>query len=318
MLRNSQPTRREVLTWGAAALAAGTCLNHLAAEEKGTADIDFLDAIDAHVHVWTSDIKSYPPAAGVDPQTMQPAHFTPEDLFQHTRPAGVDRIVLIQMSYYKNDNRYMLDTLAKSPEVFRAVAQIDEDRTDLRDAILKHVGDGVRGYRLWTTAESIARWDSSAGMQNMWKIGAETNMKMCLLANPDTLPAIFRWCRKYPETPVVIDHMARIGMTGTIRQSDVENLCRLSECGNVYVKTSAFYALGAKKPPYTDLGPLIRKLRDSFGASRLMWASDCPFQVEQGHSYAASINLIKSGLDFLSKSDRRWMLRDTAEKVFFS
>ena len=35
-------------------------------------------------------------------------------------------------------------------------------------------------------------------------------------------------------------------------------------------------------------------MRDGFGAARLMWASDCPFQVQDGQTYADSISLIRS------------------------
>jgi hypothetical protein len=49
-----------------------------------------------------------------------------------------------------------------------------------------------------------------------------------------------------------------------------------------------------------------------------MWASDCPFQVDPGHNYRDSIALIRDRLDFLSETDRAWMLRGTAQKVFFS
>ena len=35
--------------------------------------------------------------------------------------------------------------------------------------------------------------------------------------------------------------------------------------------------------PYTDLAPMIRELGDAYGAERLMWATDCPFQVMKGH-----------------------------------
>jgi hypothetical protein len=56
--------------------------------------------IDAHVHVWTDDTGHYPLAAGYKPEDMKPKRFTPEDLFKRTKPAGVDRVVLIQMSYY--------------------------------------------------------------------------------------------------------------------------------------------------------------------------------------------------------------------------
>jgi hypothetical protein len=34
---------------------------------------------------------------------MMPASFTPEELFKHSRPAGVDRVNLIQISFYGFD-----------------------------------------------------------------------------------------------------------------------------------------------------------------------------------------------------------------------
>jgi predicted TIM-barrel fold metal-dependent hydrolase len=98
----------------------------------------------------------------------------------------------------------------------------------------------------------------------------------------------------------------------------MENLCGLSQFENVFVKTSAFYALGLKKSPYDDLAGMIRKLHKAFGAKRLMWASDCPYQVQEKHTYADSISLIRDRLDFLSDEDKQWMLRGTAERVFFA
>jgi predicted TIM-barrel fold metal-dependent hydrolase len=60
--------------------------------------------IDAHVHVWTPDTAHYPLAAGFKRENMQPRSFTPEELFKHTRPNNVDRINLIQMSFYGFEN----------------------------------------------------------------------------------------------------------------------------------------------------------------------------------------------------------------------
>ncbi len=84
------------------------------------------------------------------------------------------------------------------------------------------------------------------------------------------------------------------------------------------MKASAFYAFGQKRAPYLDFGPMIRRLRDTFGPQRLMWATDCPYQVRPGHTYADSIALSRDRLDFLSATDRDWMLRRTAKKVFFA
>ncbi|MEM9015605.1 MAG: amidohydrolase family protein, partial [Verrucomicrobiota bacterium] len=81
---------------------------------------------------------------------------------------------------------------------------------------------------------------------------------------------------------------------------------------------SAFYALGKKEPPYTDLIPMFRRVRDAFGADRLMWGSDAPFQLLEPHTYGASLELVTGMIDFLSESEKKQILRGTAERVFFS
>ena len=163
-----------------------------------------------------------------------------------------------------------------------------------------------------------ATWLDSAGMQAMWRCGAEKRIAMCPLIGPDAIPSVDRMCAKFPDTPVVIDHLARIGADGEIRQADVRALCALARHRNVHVKVSAFYALGKKQYPYTDLSPFIQSLYDAYGPQRLMWASDSPFQVQAPHTYAGSIELVRDRLDFLSHEDREWLLRKSAERVFFS
>ena len=151
----------------------------------------------------------------------------------------------------------------------------------------------------------------------MWSTAADERLNMCCLIGPDALPALDRMCRDCPDTPVVIDHLCRIGASGKIDPQDVKMFCDMARHQNLTVKVSAFYALGKKKAPYQDLATLIKQTFDAFGPQRLMWASDAPFQVVGGHSYKASIDLIKQGLDFLSDNDKQWLLNKTAERVFF-
>jgi predicted TIM-barrel fold metal-dependent hydrolase len=84
----------------------------------------------------------------------------------------------------------------------------------------------------------------------------------------------------------------------------------------MYVKIGAYYALGAKKPPYNDLIPMIRELLAAYGSNRLMWESDCPFQVVS-HTYKDSISLVTERLDFLTDAQRADILGKTAERLLF-
>jgi predicted TIM-barrel fold metal-dependent hydrolase len=276
------------------------------------------DHIDAHVHVWTPETSRYPLDASFKPSDMKPASFTPEELFAHTKPNGVARIVLIQMSYYRFDNAYMLETIRRHSGVFSGVAIIDEHAARLRERMQEIARMGVRGFRISPGRQTVDAWLGSPGMTAMWAAAADLGLAMCPLINTNALPGIEKMCERFPATRVVIDHFARIGVDGQIRDADVATLCGLARFKYTHVKTSAFYALGKKQAPYTDLGPMIQRLRDAFGAQRLMWASDCPFQVQGDHTYANSIALIRDRLDFLSPDDREWMLRKTAERVFFS
>lgn len=273
--------------------------------------------IDAHAHVWTSDVRNYPIAAGYRIQDMKPASFTPDDLLAHARPCGVSRVVLIQMSYYRFDNTYMLDAIGRHPGVFSGVGIVDPDRPDVMQQMRALKQRGVRGFRIQPRPDPET-WMNAPGTEAMWRCGAEEGLAMCPLINPDALPAIDRLCGRFPDTPVVIDHFARIGADGEIRPSDLDRLCAISAHRKAHLKISAFYALGRKRPPYTDLLPMVRRLLDAFGPRRLMWGSDSPYQVQGLHSYEKSLQLIRDHLDKVSPADRRWLLGETAERVFFS
>jgi predicted TIM-barrel fold metal-dependent hydrolase len=273
-----------------------------------------MPAIDAHVHVFTDDTKRYPRAIE---SNRKPDRFAAADFWTHARPAGVTRAVLIQISFYRFDNSYMLDTMREQERVFAGVGVVDALQPRPDDAMKELEKRGVRGFRI-TPGGSPGAWLDTPGMQAMWRCGAERGLAMCPLIGPDQLPAVDRMCARYPDTVVVVDHLARVGADGVIRDAGIRLLCGLARHRHVYVKVSAFYALGRRKPPYTDLAPLIRRVFEDFGPRRLMWASDSPFQVQEGHTYAASIDLVREKLPFLSAEDREWLLEKTAESVFFT
>jgi predicted TIM-barrel fold metal-dependent hydrolase len=290
-----------------------------------------MDFIDAHVHVWTDDTERYPLAAGWKKEDLRPARFTPEDLFKHTRPAGVRRIVLVQISHYTPkslpseivkgfDNSYMLDMIAKYPGVFVGTAVINPLGKDPAREMDELARKGVRAFRIHPklSEEPIDRWMRAEGYKKMFAAAARNNQAMACLIGPDALPELDRMCTEYPDTPVIIDHLARIGIDGQVRDADVDRLCAMSKHKKVLLKVGAFYALGKKNPPYDDLVPLIRKAVTAFGARRCMWGSDCPFQVQGEHTYQASVDLVLRRLDFLGDDDRSWLLRKTAESFFFA
>ncbi len=277
-----------------------------------------LQYIDAHSHVWSPDIARWPLVNGQTRADLKPPSFTPEELFALAEPEGVGRVVLIQHSgYHLWDNSYLIDCAARMPGRFSLVGMID-DRSERPGEKLKALlPQGVRGLRITPRIHGES-WLEGPGMESLWKTGAETGQAMCCLIDAAQLARVSDMCRRHPETPVVIDHFARVGVDGTIRDGDVTALCDLAKHKRVSVKLSAYYALGKKEPPYEDLLPMIRRVLDAFGVERCMWASDAPYQVQPPHTYAASIALIRDRLNGVSAGDKEWLLRKTAERVFFA
>ncbi len=272
--------------------------------------------IDAHVHVWSPDTEKYPLSPNFDASHMQPTSFTAEELFSHCRPAGVGRIVLIQMSFYEYDHTYMLEVMQAHPGVFSGVALIDYRSPTLSERFHELVKQGMRGFRLHARA-TASEWVDDPGMAKLWRMAGENGLAICPLINPSDIPYVHALCEKFPETTVVVDHFARVGIDGRMPAEQLDALCGLARFPNTHLKTSAFYALGNKKPPYDDLLPMLKRVTQCYGPQRLMWASDGPFQVQGEHTYEASIALIRDRADFLTASDKQWMLKGTAEKVFF-
>jgi predicted TIM-barrel fold metal-dependent hydrolase len=281
-------------------------------------DTPRMNIIDAHVHVWSADTVKYPLAPGYKVENIQPRSFTPEELFAHAKPAGVKRINLIQISFYGFDNSYMLEAIAKYPEVFVGTAVINPLGNDPAGEMKALSKRGVRAFRIHPklSQEPPERWLKPEGYKKMFAAGAEHDVAMSCLIGPDALPELDRMCAAYPNTPVIIDHLSRIGADGVIRDADIERLCAMAKHKKVLVKVGAFYALGKKQAPYADLGPMIETVVKSFGAERCMWESDSPFQTINGHAYQDSVNLI-GRLGFLTNADKEWLLGKTADRFFW-
>lgn len=313
-----QLTRRNLIKAGAVSLVTPMA-GCAAIRSTGQASTGY---IDAHAHVWSDDLTAYPLGPWATPAAMKPATFTDDELLATVKPHGVDRVVLIQHApLHGYDNSYILDCAQKRPGTFSVVAMINERTPHLKERLCDLRDQGTRGIRIGpgkhadrTLNVDPPNWLKAPGMQLLWHHAAELGVAVCPLLGPDFLDSLDPMCEQYPDTNVVIDHFGHIDMA---KPKSVASLTRLARHPNVYVKVSAFYKFGDEKAPYDDVEPMLIKMIDAFGPDRLMWASDLPYQLNNGNNYEDAIGLMKNGLSSLSDDGRRMILRGTAEKVFF-
>ncbi|HHZ93703.1 TPA: amidohydrolase [Candidatus Poribacteria bacterium] len=287
---------------------------------------------DAHVHVWSADTDRYPLAPGFEKSDLWLPSFTPKTYFQYSQSVGNMRLNLVQMTWYGLDHSYILDLIADDPETFVGTGIVpaiaDVSLPNPEKTMIALAQGGIYAFRIrgGQTARQpigdLTQWLDYPGYEKMFHAGAQHNLALSFLIGTDDLPELDRMCTRFPETPVILDHVCGIRIqNGVLPESELELLCRMAKHSRVMVKLGPFQALGDGKAPYLDLLPLIRRVVDAFSPERCMWESDSggPIMMKDpANDYPLSIALIRDQADFLSSSDKKQILIKTAEDFFFN
>lgn len=273
--------------------------------------------IDAHSHSWGGDLSRYPMVRGQTARERDPPDYDIAHLLARERAVGVARVVLVQhIGYFGYDSSYLTDAARAHPGTFAVVGAVDERRDDAPAAMRAAKAAGVKGFRL--RGVDTAAWLRSPIMDAIWTTAADAGLVLCPLLrdspdmSADALLDVAELCRRHPATAVCLDHMAHV-MPGDRRELD--RLCALAAFANVSVKVSGLNKFDA--PPYDRVIPQLLALIGAFGASRLMWGSDMPvLERDPPNTLAAAFDFIAVHAP-LDGAQKDWLLRGTAERVFF-
>ena len=288
--------------------------------------------VDAHIHVWPADRERYPLSPGFEEPDMWIPSYEAKDHLAMAGPHGVGRINFVQMTWYGTDHSYILDLIAAEPDRFvgtgivPAVTDIDVGSPSRQMSALARGGVYAFRVRGGSARPGLLgagpRWLDHPGYHEMFEAGARENLAISFLMDPVDIPEVDRMCGLYPDTPVIVDHLCRIGADGEFREEDIAAFCGLAKHRGVLVKVGPFNHLGAKVKPYLDVLPLVERTIDAFGPERCMWESDSPalrpgnYDADPPADFEAGLVLVRDHAG-LSPSDRDHLLFGTAERFFF-
>jgi predicted TIM-barrel fold metal-dependent hydrolase len=293
-----QLTRRTLL--GAAAIQTLTMRNM-------PAQTDYR-IIDPHVHVWKHD-PQYPFAQGAN---VPARDATPETLLDLMKANGVSKTVIIQVIHYKYDNSYLASVLKRYPGTFQGVARVDPLDPAAPDHLSQLTAQGFRGVRISPAGNASGDWFNGPLMPPLWHRCQDLKVPMTVLAPIQRMPGVATLLEKLPNLTVVIDHMADCPVD---QPAELEKLIALRRYPNVFVKISHTWSLSKQPYPWLDAQEHVKRLHQSFGPDRLMWATDWPI-IEANSTYDKALKVVRDDMNFLNADDRRWMLSRTIERVW--
>lgn len=224
------------------------------------------NACDCHAHVFGTT-ECYPL---VDNRVYTPPPASLEQYHHLLKTLGFSRGVIVQPSVYGTDNRATLDAVAQNPEHLRAVVVVD-DHVELNTLKTLHE-QGARGARVNLVFRSNAALNHLKTLAN---ILADMGWHMQMLVDVSQFDDLYNFVKALP-VPVVFDHMGHIPTHKGIDQTGFQQMRRLLEEEQCWVKLSGSYRMTEQQEtPYNDVLPFAQALVDS-NPERLVWATDWP------------------------------------------
>jgi predicted TIM-barrel fold metal-dependent hydrolase len=219
---------------------------------------------------------------------------------------------------YRYDNSYILDSSDAHPDALSPVVILDaqDDATPglLRDWTRNHQLSGVRlfGYRL---PDGSAEWLNSSRALRTWDaardLGIVVDLEViCKEGSALAVPLIQDIARRYPEVPIVLDHLMEPHVTDD--GFGLEPLRVLAGVPNLYYKFTSIN-LDILRECGVDTARFLRRAVDIFGADRIMWGSDIG---TSSGTYKDMVQRMILAARLLEPHEQRAVYSETGRRVF--
>jgi predicted TIM-barrel fold metal-dependent hydrolase len=278
--------------------------------------------IDGHLHVFLSQRE--------DPERevseLAPAgRKAPVELLIETMAAhGVDGAVLVPLG---PERAYVARCLDTFPDHFVGVCVADESlHADPARRLRERAAAGFLGVRMSRLGEPGRPLRESPVYPTLAAMAAE-GLVLWQYAPPDQLPLLREAIELLPELTVCLNHLGfspermdvdehgRPRLRTTLPPSTLPAVLELAALPHVHVMLSGLYGWSDEPYPYRDLTGVVQALYESYGAKRLLWASDFPWILEEP-GYGAVLELPDRHLPNLTDAERADVFGGTVAQIF--
>lgn len=279
---------------------------------------DSMNITDTHTHVISPDTATYPtaPIGGHQSDWSRERPVDIAGLLQAADKAAIAKVVVVQAStVYGHDNRYVADAVRAHPDRFVGVYSIDALAADAVEQIDRWQGEGLSGFRLFTTGSTMpgqSDWLGHKDSYPAWAHAQARGIPVCLQMTMEGLSTLRALLERFPEVRVLLDHCARPDLSDGRPYKNAAALFDMAAFPGVYLKltnrTLAAAATGQSTP-----AAFLEKIVDTFGAARIAWGSNFP--AAEG-SLSDLLQTARSVLSALGEADQALIFGGTAASIY--
>jgi 2-pyrone-4,6-dicarboxylate lactonase len=228
-----------------------------------------------------------------------------------TEVLGIDRMVIVQPTYYGDDNTLAMDVVGRLGDRARAVIRVTED-VDVR-ALDEYDRRGARAIRL-----DLFRWrdrpvdEVHAHIRHMAQLARSLDWHLQFYAPGPLVHALLPGLGELP-VPFVVDHLGYMKRSDGFGDEATHRILDALSAGNCWIKLSGAYRVAAGEPIST-VTPLARALVDA-RPDRLIWGSDWPHIPDGQRDTGELLNLLAEWAP--DPADRETILVHSPDILFF-
>ena len=262
--------------------------------------------IDAQVHVWPPETAERPYIKEDASKPHRPVAFEYPDLLGEMTAAGVDRAILVPPSWEGYRNDYALEAAQKYPNRFAVMGKVPLNDCASEAKMASWLNQpGMMGFRISFRHAGTHSWLDGGTADWFWAAAEKYDIPVMVFA-PFAVEKIGEIAERHPGLRVIVDHMGlNVQWRGKDLAPGIDVLLKFARLENVAVKASCLPCYVDEPYPFPTLHPQIRRVVEAFGPERVFWGTDlsqlpCP--------YRQAVTLFTEELDFLSTSDKEWIM----------
>jgi predicted TIM-barrel fold metal-dependent hydrolase len=268
------------------------------------------------------------------PVGMQEIVAPPELMLAQLTYAGVDHSILQAGGGYGAMNDYNAFAQNQYPTKFTGLLSIDEPRANtvpvLKELERAHRQLGLKG--IYYSLEHFARYGFDTGFDDpsfdeFWSIADAWRLPVLIEATSIPNYDMASYIQNMVRLKNLLDRFANIqwllvmgpplrsfGMSGKWEFPDEVMATYRHENLSFEIMFPITWG-GVWEYPYKEAQPLIRDLRDKFGADKLVWGSDMP-NVERFCTYLQSLDYVRHHCSFLTATETDQILGGNIDRIF--
>lgn len=275
--------------------------------------------LDIHPHVISPDTDAYPLAPVGGKRSVWSADkvsLTPDELVAAMDVAGIARAALVHSSTtYGFDNSLVADAVAAHPDRFTGVCSVDVLVPDAVGTLRHWMDRGCTGLRLFTTGTTNwdqAQWLNDPATFPVWEFASDVRLPIALQVRCEGLGMVRDLMERFPDVPVVLDHLAHPDLTAGPPYASADPALALASYPQLVVKLTPVVLRRARDGKATT-STFLPRLFEAFGADRIAWGSNYP---ASPGTLAELLADTLDALSFLPEDDLNRVMGGTAARVY--